>query len=327
MMLDASDPLVQFKITSVTCSFIALGATIYRLYKRRGRFGADDASALIASMALVIQVVGVFLHGPGSNHLSKTTRVAAFYLTGTTFYIVVWASRLSILFSIIRIDPCTKRRKRLIWVSAAFGAALLFLLSQLFWVCEEHSSWKDSRTPQCELPLQVAICQIVTDVSADMILLFAPLPLFRNLLNKSLGHKLTLIFSTCVATTIVSIVHAAFILRGDHVKVTISTLVEDCLGLFVANIPVMITTTIDIVGDADRSQTRRTARFTTIFWPGESQTTTEETELYTIREEGPDGPISCAKATDDPPPCATAEKALSTQRVLVSIPPIPSTHA
>lgn len=33
-----------------------------RLYKRRGRFWADDVWAMIASLALVLQVVGVFLH-------------------------------------------------------------------------------------------------------------------------------------------------------------------------------------------------------------------------------------------------------------------------
>ncbi|KAJ7922310.1 hypothetical protein B0H13DRAFT_1983381, partial [Mycena leptocephala] len=54
-------PLKQVKITSATCSFFALGTTIYRLYKRRGRFGADDFWALFAFVALIIQVVVLFL--------------------------------------------------------------------------------------------------------------------------------------------------------------------------------------------------------------------------------------------------------------------------
>ncbi|KAJ7910272.1 hypothetical protein B0H13DRAFT_2012702 [Mycena leptocephala] len=91
--IDANDPLVQLKITSATCSFFALGATVYRLYKRRGRFGADDFWALFALVALIIQVVTVFLHIPLPNTLSNTTRIAVYYLTGTTFCLIIWSVR------------------------------------------------------------------------------------------------------------------------------------------------------------------------------------------------------------------------------------------
>jgi len=42
------------------------------------------------------------------------------------------------------------------------------------------------------------------DVIADAILMYFPLHLFRDLLDKSLHLKLGLIFSTCVVTTVVS---------------------------------------------------------------------------------------------------------------------------
>ncbi|KAJ7922314.1 hypothetical protein B0H13DRAFT_1983405, partial [Mycena leptocephala] len=48
-------------ITAAICGFFALGTTIYRLYKRRGRFGADDFWALFAFVTLIIQVVVLFL--------------------------------------------------------------------------------------------------------------------------------------------------------------------------------------------------------------------------------------------------------------------------
>ncbi|KAJ6585977.1 hypothetical protein B0H19DRAFT_858461, partial [Mycena capillaripes] len=219
-----------------------------RLYKRRGRFWADDVCALVAFVTLIIQVVAVFLH------VMVPSRFSVPYLTGTTFYLIVWASRLSILFSIVRIDPSPQRRKRMVWASIAFAAATVFLLSQLFWVCESDTSWKNSPNPTCELPLQVAICRLVTDVIADLILLFAPLPLFRKL-DKSLGHKFMLIFSTCVVTTFVSVVHVAFIVRYADMKIPISEVVQGCISLIVANIPVVITTTIDIVGEPDHART------------------------------------------------------------------------
>ncbi|KAF7362716.1 hypothetical protein MVEN_00620900 [Mycena venus] len=269
----------------------------WRLYKRQDRLWSDDAWALFASVNLIIQVVAVFMDLPLPNNLSKTTRIALSYLMGTTYYSIVWASRLSILFSIVRIDPSVERRRRLFWIAAAFVATALLLLGQLLWVCETDPSWKNKRNPQCELPLQVAICQLVTGVISDLILLFAPLPLFRNLLNKPLGHKLTLIFSTCVATTIASLFHAAFILRDYNVKISISAIVEGCLSLIVANIPVIVTTTIDIVGDQEDQV--QTAQFSTIFWSSEAQTT-GTMQLHTIGEERPDAvKLSYAKTTQD----------------------------
>ncbi|KAJ6587926.1 hypothetical protein B0H19DRAFT_1012740 [Mycena capillaripes] len=286
--IDINKALVRLKITSATCSSFALGVTTYRLYKRRGKFWVDDLWALVAFVALIIQVVGVFLHIPVPNHWPTATHVAAFYLTRTTFYTIIWASRLSILFSIFRIDPSAERRKCLFWVSVAFVGAAAFLLGQLLWVCESQQQWKFSLSPQCELPLQIAICQLVSDATADLILLFSPLPLFRNLQNKSLGHKLILIFSTCVATTIGSIVHATFVLQNNNTRVAISGVVEGCLSLIVANIPVVVTTTIDIVGNADHGhgRTSQTGRFSTVFWVREAQTTAGVVELHAIGAEG-----------------------------------------
>ncbi|KAJ7922281.1 hypothetical protein B0H13DRAFT_1865867 [Mycena leptocephala] len=287
------DPLVQAKRT-----------TIYRLYKRRGRFWADDFWALFAFVALIIQASTQLADKQvQTNNFSKTTRITAYYLMGTTFYLIIWASRLSILFSIVRIEPSAQRSRLLFWVAVIFVAAILLLFGQYFWICESNPSWKNSESVQCELPLQVGICQIVNyayvacvkaDIIADSILLLAPLPLFRNLIDKSLGYKLTLLFSSCVVTTIVSLVHAAFILTHHKMKIFISAMVEDCLSLIVANIPVVITTTIDIVGEPDQVQTGKSAPLTSVFWFRDAQTT-GAMELHTIAENSVEP--SCAKNT------------------------------
>ncbi|KAJ7027831.1 hypothetical protein C8F04DRAFT_1399343 [Mycena alexandri] len=267
-MINLNDPLVQLKITSGTCSFFALGSTLYRLYHRRGRFGVDDFWALVAFIALIIQVVAVFLHFPAPSNLSQTTRAAVFYLSATTFYVIIWASRLSILFSLIRIDPTSETRRRLFWVAAAFVVVSLVLLAQLFWVCEgTFDSWKDEPHPGCELPLQVAVFQLITAIIADCILLFTPLLLFRDLLDKALRQKLGIIFSTCIVTTIVSLVHAALILQKG----------EDCLSLIVANLPVVVTAMVDIAAETDQPGTSQTSPFST-FWSGGWITTRQVTE-------------------------------------------------
>ncbi|KAF7342367.1 hypothetical protein MVEN_01825300 [Mycena venus] len=223
---------------------------------------------MFASVALIVQVVAIFLR-----NLPKKGGVAAFYLTGIAFYAIVWGSRLSILFSIIRIDPAFERRKRLFWVAVAFIVVSLVLIAQLFWVCDgSFNSGKEATNLGCHSPPQVAVCQLITDIIADSILLFAPLPLFRNLINKALRRRLTLIFSTCVVTTVVSLVHAVLILRSGK-WAFIAALVEDCVSLIVANIPVVVTTMVDIVGDEDQSRTSETPPFSSMFWYRESVTT------------------------------------------------------
>jgi len=265
----APSQLVQLKITSAICSFFALGSTLYRLYKRRARLWVDDLWALLASVALIIQVVAISLDIPPPNNLPKTSRVAVYYMGAAAFSVIIWASRLSILFSIFRLDPCIERRKRLFWAAAAFFAALLFVLAQRFWVCEsKDSAWKNAPNPRCHFSIEVAICQLIPDIIADSYLLVAPLLLFRDLMDKALRRKLTLIFSTCVMTTIVSLVHAIFIILNGHIKILIFAIVEDCLSLIVANIPVVVTSMVDIVGDTDDPQSSRTHPFSSMFWEG-----------------------------------------------------------
>lgn len=81
----------------------------------------------------------------------------------STFYVTIWTARLSILFSIIRIDPDPHVRRRLTFVAGLFFGAILFFLAQLLWVCEPQKGWKEERSPQCALNKEVAICQVVCE--------------------------------------------------------------------------------------------------------------------------------------------------------------------
>jgi hypothetical protein len=72
-------------------------------------------------------------------------------------------ARLSILFSMIRIDPSETRRRRLMFVAVAFFVVWVTLVAQLFWVCEPNASWKLLKTPQCPLGEQVAVFQLVCE--------------------------------------------------------------------------------------------------------------------------------------------------------------------
>ena len=116
----------------------------------------------ILFFSLFIQIATVFMHVEHPSDLSRLSRIVAYYLMCVTFYAVIWSARISILFSIIRIDPDPFMRQRLKWLAAAFVGAIGFFIAQLFWICESnHDDWKNTASPQCHLPKQVPICQLV----------------------------------------------------------------------------------------------------------------------------------------------------------------------
>ncbi|KAI0795313.1 hypothetical protein BC629DRAFT_317694 [Irpex lacteus] len=238
----AADPLLQLKVVSAIFSFIAFLATIARLYLRRAKFWWDDACAFLATIFLFVQVASVFMHLPNPHVLPRTSRIAAYYIMAITFYLVIWTARLSILYSIIRIDPSPRIRRILHRVAIVFIVVLLVMCAQLFWVCEPMATWKGAPSPQCPLTKQVAICQLVTDILADMLLIATPLRLLQQLsAQDGTRRRLMVIFSTSIVTTIVSLVHAAFILTGGGVRVVVAAIIEDTFSLIVCNVPVVVT--------------------------------------------------------------------------------------
>jgi hypothetical protein len=113
--------------------------------------------------SLFVQFAAVFMHVDNPMDLSRLNRIMAYYLMATTFYTIIWTVRLSILFSIICIDPDPVTCRCLRWLASMFFATFLFLIAQLFWTCENlHNGWKNKPSLQCHLPKAVAICQLIS---------------------------------------------------------------------------------------------------------------------------------------------------------------------
>ncbi|VDB92045.1 unnamed protein product [Peniophora sp. CBMAI 1063] len=241
-MVSIHEANIDIRVTESVCAFVAICMTIVRLYIRRTRLWWDDAWTIFSFVFVLLQIAAAFLHVDNYSDLPKSGHVAAYYLLATTFYCIIWSARLSILFSIIRIDPDPRWQYRLKWVAAIFIAALLFFLAQLFWVCEPKGhEWKNLPSPQCHLGLQVVICQVVSDVIADLLLITLPIRLIYGMTDRALRRRLMFIFSTAIVTTFVSLVHAAYIIKDGTTSVLISAVVEDCMSLTVANLPVVAT--------------------------------------------------------------------------------------
>ncbi|KXN88362.1 hypothetical protein AN958_07507 [Leucoagaricus sp. SymC.cos] len=234
------DPQIQIKIVSAVCSAIAIASTIQRLVIRLPGAGLwlDDAWAIFSTSTLIMQVVAVFMNVPNP---PGDTGAARYYMMAVGFYSIIWSARLSILFSLIRIEPFGGWQRLWKGIGVIFCTIWMVLLAQLFWECEPNGEWKRRLpSPQCKLSKGVAILQLVTDVFADLCLLYIPMRLFKAILSDNLRKRLILIFGTCVMTTIVSLVHASFIFISGGPREIIAAIAEDCASLMVCNLPLCV---------------------------------------------------------------------------------------
>ncbi|KAF8516780.1 hypothetical protein JB92DRAFT_2810087 [Gautieria morchelliformis] len=232
------------ELIATLCPAIALVATLGRLGLRIYRSGLwwDDAFALLSAIHIILASVGGWVHFMDPKLLTRTTRIAAYYVLSEAFYGTVWAARLSILFSVIRITPDAFSRTLLYRAAIVFGVVWAFFFAQLFWICVPELNWTDLSAPQCTLSLQVPVCQLVTDILADLLLITVPVRLFLgSSLESGMKIRLAAIFSASILTTVVSLVHAVYILKVGGVDELVAAVVEDSVSLIVCNLSVVVT--------------------------------------------------------------------------------------
>ncbi|KAF9065462.1 hypothetical protein BDP27DRAFT_1424780 [Rhodocollybia butyracea] len=222
----------------------AASTTVLRVTLRIRNFSGDDALAILALISLIITAVTgkMYYAIDDFSTMPQSSRVALYYISTVTFNTTVWLSRLSILATIIRLGSF---RKQLYTAAGCFTAALLILVAQVFWVCEpqnSHNHWKTNPVPQCVLGMSVAITQVTTDAFADATLVVFPLLMLRYIQSEQArAQKVRLGVSFIVGglTTIVSIVHAVYLLRGTHMSILISN-IELSVSVTISNFAVLV---------------------------------------------------------------------------------------
>jgi len=236
-------PATIEQIRIVLCVLLPLAClvTFFRLFERyrRGKLWWDDFWALICTVCAALFIVVTLLHLEDPGKMKRNEKIAVFYLTGTFFYALVWAVRISILFTIVRLSV-GRMRRLLGWLGYAFGGTCAILIAQIFWVCEREPGWKDLPTPQCSLGLSVAIAQLISDVLADIILIAAPMYLFWRLqVRQKLKLRLRAVFATTSISTAVSLYHAYCVLQFGGLPEFLAATIQLSVSLFVANLTVI----------------------------------------------------------------------------------------
>ncbi|KAH9852440.1 hypothetical protein C2E23DRAFT_885585 [Lenzites betulinus] len=236
--------------------------TLLRLYYRRSRhrLGWDDAWAAFAVISVVFICAGAWTRSDtpavGPFHHSARVRVLGYYMLNVSFTCVLWASRMSILFSIIRLIPTLMTmRVHAYFCAILFGMMWAALLIQKIVVCETNPSWKKSPGVQCVLGHAVAGLELATDFVGDLILVIMPMRLLWRI-KLSFAKKLLLqcIFSASMFTTIVSIIHAVYVFSPDRNGEGILAHIEASTALIVCNLAVLMTWFMRVLGHNDDSE-------------------------------------------------------------------------
>ncbi|KAG1884276.1 hypothetical protein F4604DRAFT_1676930 [Suillus subluteus] len=236
--------LTHFLVAGIVLTIVAVITTSFRLSvrARQKRLWIDDAWAALGMIFNFILVIVDCLYLQDYERYPQGARVALYYMVAQFFYAVVWSSRISILFTIVRLTiPKTVFRRVLMFAAIVFGTIWALLFSQLWWICETEAGWKLQPHPQCDLGRTVAITQMITDVLADFFLILAPFFfLYKVRLSRAQKVRILSVFSTSAITTIVSLTHAYFIFSGGGTKEVMAAMIEASMSLIVANLSVVV---------------------------------------------------------------------------------------
>ncbi|KAG2087343.1 hypothetical protein BD769DRAFT_1587132, partial [Suillus cothurnatus] len=258
-MSSAGPTLAQIEVAGIVLTIVVVIVTSFRLYirARQKRLWIDDAWAALGMILSFMLLIAECLYLQDYERYPQGTRVALYYMIAQFFYGVVWSSRISILFTIVRLTvPGTILRRVFIYTAITFGIVWTLLFSQVWWVCETESRWKTQSHPQCDLGRGVAIAQIITDVLGDFVLIFAPFCLIYRV-RLSTGQKVRVlsVFSASAITTVVSLAHAYYIFSGGGLKEAMAATVEASMSLIVANLSVVVAFIFRLKAEEDSPST------------------------------------------------------------------------
>ncbi|KAH7923543.1 hypothetical protein BV22DRAFT_574608 [Leucogyrophana mollusca] len=270
--------LTTLRVVVTSVHVLALSMTTWRLWYRiaKRRCWWEDAWAALALLADIISLVTIWLitDPPGAAPFPNQTsegRIVAYWHMMTCFTVCLWSSRMSILFSIIRLAPPRERMRKISFcVAAGFGIMGVGLLVQKLYICGHDRSWYGNYAPlSCQLGTSVGALQIATDFISDLALVFLTIKLLREVnLPRDQRILILSIFSTSILISLLSVVHVIFILDTDKYLQVITAQVEIALSLVICNLLVIVTYIYGIVRredlELDHRRRTRTILFTTV---------------------------------------------------------------
>ncbi|KAF8830127.1 hypothetical protein F5879DRAFT_366762 [Lentinula edodes] len=226
---------------------IAQILTLFRINIRRraNRLWWDDAWALLTMFLSQLLLIAMWIRtdtpGLGPLDESHSARIVAYWLVSISFTCTLWSARISLIFSVIRlIPPLFVLRRVSEWMAVIFFLMWAGSLIQKTYICASDRSWYQLSAPQCHLGTDVAIVELVTDLFADVVLAVIPIRLLAGVgLSPDKRRMLYMMFCASLLTSMVSIIHAVFLLGPSGLLEAITAQAEAGTALMVANVGVL----------------------------------------------------------------------------------------
>ncbi|CAA7267690.1 unnamed protein product [Cyclocybe aegerita] len=266
-MAIAPPTLLEIRIILTVLHSSAISSAIFRLGHRFHirRLWWDDFWAAIGVSAEVICFV-VFMAvvsptnktptvaGPGLGSVGRLA-VLLSYTTG------LWASRLTVSVTIVRLLARGRLRQYSIVASVIFTIFWSVLILQKIFFCGKDLG----KYTQCRIPRYTGIMELTMDILADMWIICAPVYILWQMKLRRSHHRMILsIFMCGILTTLASIVHSVFILLSSSIWIGLSAHIQLAISVFVSNLLVLGTYVyrvfhaISDVGDSTTSNNDKT---------------------------------------------------------------------
>ncbi|KAG0707960.1 hypothetical protein DFH29DRAFT_843976 [Suillus ampliporus] len=208
---------------------IAIVSTIFRLVYRgwTRRVWWEDAWAAFSLLSDVVCLACIWITPP---------TILPSWVLAVTLTSVLWAARMSIIFSIIRVanySGCKIHKWITYLIAVSFACMWVALLVQKIDVCIVQA---------CQMAKPVALSQLITDVIADCSLVVAPLQLWKNVgLSRSRKILVLSSFGASLLITAVTIPHSVILFKPVSETTLIFAHVKAALSLIICNLLVIVT--------------------------------------------------------------------------------------
>ncbi|KAE9406596.1 hypothetical protein BT96DRAFT_222379 [Gymnopus androsaceus JB14] len=235
------------RIVTTTLIGIAQILTVFRFYVRyrSKRLWWDDAWTLLTVLLSYLLLISMWVRTDtpalGPIHQSHSARIVAYWLLYISFTCTLWSARMSLIFSVIRlIPPLFKLRKVSEWTAVVFFFMWAGSLTQKTYVCASDRSWYQLAQPQCHLGTKVGIVELITDLFADTSLVVIPIRLLQGVgISSEKRRMLHIMFGASLLISLVSVLHAVFLLGPSGLLEAITAQAEAVTALIVANLGVL----------------------------------------------------------------------------------------
>ncbi|KAG6334463.1 hypothetical protein ID866_4625 [Astraeus odoratus] len=221
------------------------------------RFWWEDAWAAIALAFDIFSLISTVMM-PTTFVLANATerRKLAGWMGALSLTAVVWAARISILLSIVRVGSPTRMLRRIAFViGVSFFITFLALEGQRFYVCLDIA---------CRTFKSTAVAQLVTDVVADMCLVALPIRLLADAkLSRSGRILIQSAFSASLLITVVTVVHSVALLKDTSSGTFLLGNVRTAVSLVVCNLLVIVTFVYRVCYKGQRDLEEAAMEFTT----------------------------------------------------------------